>query len=112
MEFITSGFERKMATVAVFLDITKAYDFTWHTGLIYKLIQMNVPCELIKVLDSFLAQRSFRVNMYGVLEWRPMLASVPQGSILSPMLYNLYTSDIPKSIASEVAVYCRQHMYL
>ena len=34
-----------------------------------------------------------------------MIAGVPQGSIVSPMLYNLYTFDIPKSIASELAVY-------
>ena len=38
-------------------------------------------------------------------EWRPMLAGVPQGSTLSLMLYNLYTSDIPKSIKTELAVY-------
>ena len=35
--------------------------------------------------------------------WRPMLAGVPQGSL--PLLYNLYTSDIPKSIVSELALY-------
>jgi hypothetical protein len=38
MEYVTSGFERKMTTIAVFLDISKAYDSTWHTGLIYKLV--------------------------------------------------------------------------
>ena len=64
------------------------------------------PLGLIRVLDPFLAQRSFRVQMDGAYSgWRPMLAGVPQGTTLSPMLYNLYTSDIPKSIASEVAVY-------
>ena len=59
---------------SVFLDISKAYDSTWHTGLLYKLIQMHVPGELIKVIDSFLARRSFRVKMDGaVSEWKPML---------------------------------------
>ena len=106
MEYVTSGFERKMTTIAVFLDISKAYDSTWHTGLIYKLVTMNVPGELIRVIYSFLAQRSFRVKMDGVfLEWRPMLAGVPQGSLLSPLSYNLYTSDIPKSIVTELALY-------
>ena len=37
--------------------------------------------------------------------WRPMLAGVPQGSLLSPLLYNLYTSDIPKSVVSNLALY-------
>jgi Reverse transcriptase (RNA-dependent DNA polymerase). len=63
MEYITSGFERKMTTVAVFLDINKAYDSTWHTGLIYKLLSMNFPGELIRVIDSFLVRRSFRVKV-------------------------------------------------
>ena len=106
MEYVTSGFERKMTTIAVFLDISKAYDSTWHTGLIYKLVTMNVPGELIRVIDSFLAQRSFRVKMDGAFSgWRPMLAGVPQGSLLSPLLYSLYTSDIPTSIVSELALY-------
>jgi len=105
-EYISSGLDKKCSTVAVFLDISKAYDSTWHTGLLYKLIQMHVPGELIKVIDSFLAHRSFRVKMDGaVSEWKPMLAGVPQGSTISPMLYNLYTSDIPKAIRTELAVY-------
>ena len=62
-ECVSSGLHRKWSTVPVFLDISKAYDSTWHTGLLYKLIQMRVPGELIKVIDSHLAHRSFRVKM-------------------------------------------------
>ena len=67
---------------------------------------MSVPEELVKVIDSYLAHRSFRVMMDGATsEWRLMLAGVPQGCTLSPMLYNLYTYDIPKSVQTELAVY-------
>ena len=65
MEYITSGFERRWSTIAVFLDINKAYDSTWHSGLIYKFIQLKVPFTLITIIDSYLAQRSFRVKMEG-----------------------------------------------
>jgi Reverse transcriptase (RNA-dependent DNA polymerase). len=69
-----------MTTVAVFMDISKAYDSTCHTGLIYKLVSMDVPDELIRVIDSFLDQRSFRVKTDGAFSgWRPMLDGVPQG---------------------------------
>ena len=46
-----------------------------YTGLVYKLIHMGLPGELIKVTDCYLAHRTFRVRMDGaVSEWRPMLA--------------------------------------
>ena len=80
-EYITSGLELKRSTVAFFLDISKTYNATWHTGLIYKLIKINVSGELIRVIDSFLAHRSFRVKMDNAKSgWKPMLAGVPQGS--------------------------------
>ena len=37
-------------TDAGFLDISNAYDTTWHTGLIYKLIEMELPGDLIKII--------------------------------------------------------------
>ena len=105
-EYISSGFEMKQSTIATFLDISKAYDTTWHTGLVYKLIKMEVPGDLVKIINSFLAQRSFRVKMDGAYSaWRPMLAGVPQGSVLSPMLYNLYTSDLPRFSGTQIAMY-------
>ena len=55
----------KWVTVAVFLDISKAYDSTWHTGLLLKLIQLNNPGALIKVIYSYLAHRLFSVKMGG-----------------------------------------------
>ena len=67
---------------------------------------MRVPRELIKVIDSYLTHSSFSVQMDGALsEWKPILAGVPQGFTLSPKLYNLYTSEIPKSIRSKLAEY-------
>ena len=46
-----------------------------YIGLVYKLIHMGLPGELIKVTDCYLAHRAFRVRIDGaVSEWRPMLA--------------------------------------
>jgi Reverse transcriptase (RNA-dependent DNA polymerase). len=82
------GIDNKCSTVAVFLDISKAKKTTWYTGLIYKLLQMSVPEELVKVIDSYLAHRSFRVMMDGATsEWKLILVGVPQGSTIFSMLY-------------------------
>ena len=97
--FVTSGFETKQSTVATLLDISKAYDTTWHTNLVYKLIAMQVPGHLINIINSFLTHPSFRVKVDGAYsEWKPILARIPQGSVLSPMLYNLYTADLSRSV--------------
>ncbi|GBP92478.1 RNA-directed DNA polymerase from mobile element jockey [Eumeta japonica] len=83
-------------TVAVFLDMEKAFDRVWHDGLIYKLIDTSLPPALTKVVANFLQRRSFCVAVDGVLSApRPIEAGVPQGSCLSPELYAVYTDDIP-----------------
>ena len=50
MESITEGFQTRQTTIAVFLDISKEYDSTWHTELIYMLIGMGLPGDLINIL--------------------------------------------------------------
>ena len=67
---------------------------------------MQIPPDLIKLIKSYLEQRSFRVRIDGARsDWRPMRAGVPQGSTLSPILYNVYTADIPKSTRTELSMY-------
>jgi hypothetical protein len=76
-----------MSTAAVFLDIEKAFDTTWHTGLLYKLAKMEFSVNLIKLISSFLSQRKFRVSIEGELSTpRYMETGVPQDSVLSSML--------------------------
>ncbi|GFY60460.1 RNA-directed DNA polymerase from mobile element jockey [Trichonephila inaurata madagascariensis] len=51
---------------------------------------------LIKIIHSYLDNRTFNVKLNNVLYNQcPILASTPQGSILSPALYNIYASDFP-----------------
>jgi retron-type reverse transcriptase len=78
----------------VFLDIEKAFDTTWHSGLLDKLSTLEFSNSLIKLISSFLSQRKF-VSVEGKMSTpREMRAGVPQGSVLSPTLYNMYIKDI------------------
>jgi hypothetical protein len=96
-DHVTLKFNSNMSTAAIFLDIEKAFDTTWHPGLFYKLAKLKFSNNLIKLITSFLSERKFRVSVEGELSTpRYMQARVPQGSVLSPTLYNLYINDTPK----------------
>jgi hypothetical protein len=80
---------------------------TWHPGLLYKLSKLLFSNNLIKLISSFLTQRKFRVSVEGeVSTLRYMQAGVPQGSVLSPTLYNLYINDTPQA----PGVNCGRHL--
>jgi hypothetical protein len=95
-----------MSMAAVFSDIEKAFDTTWHTGLLYKLSKLNFSTRMTKLINSFLLQRNFKVSVDGEMSTpRCMKAAVPHGSILSPTLYNLYINDTPQTIGVNLALF-------
>jgi hypothetical protein len=77
------------------LDIEKAFDTTWHFGLLYKLSTLQFSISIIKLIGSFLSHRQFRVLAEGEISMpRDIQAGVPQGSVMSPTLYSLYVKDM------------------
>jgi hypothetical protein len=103
---ITMNFNNKMSTAALFLDIEKASDTTWHTGLLYKTSKLQFPSNLTKLIYLFLTNRVFRVSVEGKLSTpREIQAGVPQGSVLVPKLYSLYINDTPRTPGVHLAVF-------
>ncbi|GFX55526.1 probable RNA-directed DNA polymerase from transposon X-element [Trichonephila clavipes] len=95
-EAISEGFQRKKSTGAVFLDIQKAFDRVWLTGLTFKLITYNIPPPLICLLHSYNSDRSYQVRVKDTLSnTKNIRCGVAQGSLLGPLLFNLYINDIP-----------------
>jgi hypothetical protein len=61
VDHVTLDFNNNMSTATVFFDIEKAFDTTWHTGLLYKLSKMDFSASLIKLISSFLSNKKFSV---------------------------------------------------
>lgn len=94
------------STGMITLDIEKAFDRVWHKGLLFKMIKLEFPHHLIKTIASFLSNRTFRVAIgTNKSDEFPVPYGVPQGSVLAPSLYNLYTSDIPKIVDCQYSIF-------
>lgn len=112
VDYIRKSMEKKEYCGGVFLDVSKAFDKVWHTGLLYKLRTM-FPGRLFELIKSFLINRTFFVQIgTDRSDVGPITAGVPQGSVLGPHLYVIFTADMPTIEGGVNATYADDTAFL
>ena len=91
---------------ALLLDLSKAFDCVPHQLLIQELDCIGVGSEALVWFTSYLSGRSQRVCCnQEAAQWKPVSRGVPQGSCLSPLLFNIFVRNIPTIAETECVQY-------
>ena len=86
---------------ALLLDLSKAFDTVPHQLLFSKLANIGCSKYTISWFKSYLSDRFQRVSSReSQAQWLKVTRGVPQGSCLSPLLFNIFVKDLPQESLS------------
>ena len=105
-EYMKKVKDNKKLAALLLMDVEKAFDAVWHNGLLKKLHDMELPSDILRIISSFLMDRTIQIKIGNTLsEVVQLLAGTPQGSIHSPLLFILFVNDIPITQTCQVTQY-------
>ena len=103
---IVNNFNQNKYTFFITFDIQKAFDKTWHTGILHTIHQFT-STHFTKLISSFLSNRRIHIKVNNILSSHSItpIVGVPQGSCLSPTLFNILISTAPHQHPPNTYIY-------
>lgn len=94
---------RRLHTIAVFFNLTKAYDMTWQYGVVRKLHEFGMRGHLPEFIRGFMTNRKIKVRVGNVLsEPVEVPEGTPQGSVLSCTCFMVAINSIASTVSENV----------
>ena len=106
-QFISDGFQsiQLRRTIATFFELIREYDRVWRTGLLVKMSMMGVLSRFTEWLSTWLMNRTDRVKAKGSIgPTRNSTEGLPQGSVLSSLLFTIYMNDLMAEFEKDTLV--------
>ena len=106
-DYIFKALDSNLCTVLIMLDYSRAFDTLSHTALVYILKYFGLSESAVSFFESYLRDRKQAVLLKGITSnFIDVPGGVPQGSVLGPVLFSLYTAMLPTYIKN-----CGTQMY-